>query len=287
MKNLVFFCDSCADLTYELIEKNKLEVIIMPVYLDGEEYTIDYKNKGDFADLIESLKAKKKPTTAAISTQNYIDIFEPHLKAGKDCIYVSFSHGLTDSFLYMAKAVEELEEKYKGRKIHLADTKSVCGGTGLLVLQAVAMWQSGATAEQIVKFVEGASNHTTMMFYVDDLGHLKRGGRISATTAAVGGMLNVKPILQCEGKLEKCGKANGTKKAIRFLFDKFVENFEPAKDAPVFIVDANVKQNADTLYNLVIDFVKDRSEVLKVPIGPTVMAHCGLGTVGIAYNRKK
>jgi len=127
-KNYVFFGDTDCDLTYNDLQKYNINLIYMPVYIEGEEYNIDLKNNGEFKDFYQAINAKKMPTTAAINAQNYIDAWEPFMKDGKDIVYVAFSSGLSATFEQMRVAIKELEEKYKGRKVYYADTLSISGG---------------------------------------------------------------------------------------------------------------------------------------------------------------
>jgi len=273
---------------YYLLEKHGIQQIVMPAYIDGAEYEYDPKNKPDFADFTAALRAKKTPTTSAMHEEGYTGYFEPHLKAGKDILYVSYSTTLTSSFENMRKVVSTLESKYPNRKIYHVDTTKVSAGVAILVLQVASALKQGMSPEEIIKMVEKEREHKTVMFVVEDLGHLKRGGRISGATALIGKLLNVKPILHMEGgKLEKCGKASGMRKAIMHLYDVFEKDFEPAPDAPVFILGTDTPQHTDLLFDLVNKHVAGRSEVIKHFVSSSISAHCGPGTIGITYNRKK
>ncbi len=285
MSNFVFFSDTDCDLTNEDLLKYNINLIYMPVYIEGEEYNIDLKNKPNFEDFYEAISAKKVATTAAINAQNYIDTWEPFFKDGKDIVYVAFSSGLSATFDQMKVAIKELEEKYKGRKVYYADTLSISAGGRRLAIQAAKMAQNGATPEDIINFVNQKRDTNEVMFIVDDLQHLRRGGRVSSTTAIIGGLLNMKPILHIkDGKLVKLTAMQGFKRGVKYIADEFAKMFE-ADDEPIYLLHANNENALNDLKEQILK-IAPNVKIETCVIGPIVAAHCGLKTVGIIYNKK-
>lgn len=285
MANYVFFGDTDCDITWEDVKKYNINLIYMPVYIDGQEYVIDLENKADFSDFYAALEAKRPATTAAINAQNYIEAWEPIFKQGKDVVYVAFSSGLSATFEQMKVAIKELEEKYKGRKVYYADTLSISAGGRRLVIEAAKMAQAGAKPQEIIDFINKKRDTQEVMFIVDDLNHLRRGGRVSASTAAFGTLLNMKPILHVkDGKLVKLVAKQGFKAGISFMVNEFKAKYED-DGTPIYILDAHNQAAAKELKNQILA-VAPKANIVECIVGPIVAAHCGPKTVGIIYNKK-
>lgn len=197
-----------------------LRVIRMPYVLDGEEFYYDLGENTDFKHFYDRMRAGAVPTTSAINEQNYIDYFEPVLREGQDIYYITFSHKLSATFESMDRAVAALKEKYPDREIRTFDTKSISLGAGFQVRLAAEKYNAGATMDELDAFLEEVRAHTVVYFVVDDLVYLKRGGRISALTAAFGKMLGIKPMISVmpDGSLQSVGKVKGSKR----VFAEFV-----------------------------------------------------------------
>ncbi len=285
MSNYVFFGDTDCDLTNEDLKKYNINLIYMPVYINGEEYNIDLENKPNFDDFYSALESKKLATTAAINAQNYIDAWEPFMKDGKDIVYVAFSSNLSATFDQMRIAIKELEAKYKGRKVYYADSLSISAGGRRIVVEAAKMAQSGKSPNEIIDFVNKKRETTEVMFIVDDLGHLRRGGRVSSTTAVFGTLLNMKPILHVkDGKLVKLVAQQGFKRGIKFIADEFKKQFED-DGQPIYLLHAHNLEAMNDLKNQILK-IAPNVKIEELVVGPIVAAHCGLGTVGVIYNKK-
>lgn len=285
MSDFVFFGDTDCDLTYNDITTYNINLIYMPIYIEGEEYNIDLKNNGEFKDFYQDLTNKKMPTTAAINAQNYIDAWEPFLKNGKDIVYVAFSSNLSATFDQMKIAIKELEQKYKNRKIYYVDTLSISSGGRRITVEAAKMAKEGATPQDIVKFVEQKRTQTEVLFIVDDLNHLRRGGRISSTTAMFGSLLNMKPILTIkDGKLVKLTAEKGFKKSISYLAMQFKKMYVD-DNMPIYLCHAQNEEAVNSLKEQIKAIVPN-AKIEVCLIGPIVAAHCGLKAVGIIFSKK-
>lgn len=285
----VFFTDTDCELWYTDAKKYDIKIIGMPYTLDGVERFYDMGENTDFKLLNNRMREGAMPITSALNPQDYIDYFEPIFKAGQDIFYVHFSDKLSGTFNYMKTALDELKEKYPDRKITLFNTKSICYGAGIQALEAGKLHYEGKSDEEILEFLNDFTTHIATHFVVDSLTHLKRGGRIGSTSAVIGSLLNIKPIIKVtdEGKLEKYATAKGLKKALSLIVSDCVKNVRELEKYPILIVDADNKEMADYAENLVKETLGDKAKIEKYPIGPVIGAHCGPGTVGLIYYAEK
>ena len=281
----VFFTDTDCELWYEDVEKYEMKIIGMPYTLDGVERFYDMGKNTDFKLLYDRMRAGAMPITSALNPQDYVDYFEPVLQSGQDILYVHFSDRLSGTFNYMKIALDELKEKYPDRKVTLFNTKSICFGGGLQALMAGKMHYEGASDEEIIKFLEGFSPRVATKFVVDSLSHLKRGGRLGAASAIIGGILNIKPMIKItdEGTLEKYATAKGMKKAISLLADECAKDVRDNDLYPIAILDADTKEMGDFAERLLREKLGEQANIIRHPIGPVIGAHCGPGTVGFVY----
>ena len=285
---LKFFIDTNSELWYTKVDQMQVGVINMPYCLDGELLDADLGRNEDYKKFFEQVKNGVTPTTCGLNKDNYIEYFEPVLSAGDDIIYVTFSHKLSNTFEYMNQAIEELKAKYPDRTITAVDTKRISIGEALIVEEAYKLYKEGASAEQIVEFVEQFRSQVGTYFGVESLMHLKRGGRVSGATAVIGTLLGIKPILQIdsEGAIVKYQTANGMKGVVKALFDIFTKEEHNAKDYPIYIAYASQEQYAKELKDLIEDYLGQENIVEIQPVGPTIGTHCGVGTLGLAFHRK-
>lgn len=280
----VFFTDTDCEMNYTDAEELGIKVIGMPYTIKGEEKVYDYGKNTDIKEFYNQMRAGEIVTTSALNSQDYINYFEPVLSKGEDVLYVHFSSELSGTFNYMQTAINILLEKYPDRKITCFDTKSISLGAGLMVIEAAKLHNSGASNEQVVEFLTGFKNKIGIYFYVDSLQYLKRGGRISSVSAFFGEALNIKPILTVteEGKLEKLCTVKGSKKAIEFLFNKFVSEYVGGNTYETFIIDADNENCANELVQKITDYDKN-VKIRRMSVGPVVGAHAGPGTVGLIF----
>lgn len=210
MSGFVLVTDSSADLSEEMAQAIRVPVLPLRFTIQGQTYRNYPDNREmDPALFYDMLRAGELATTAALNPNDFEEELEPYLKDGKDILILAFSSGLSTTFNFSRLAVEELQEKYPQRKIYTVDTLCASMGQGLLVWLAAQKRDAGASIEEVRDWVEENKFHLCHQFTVSDLHFLKRGGRISATTAVVGSMLQIKPVLHVddEGHLINIGKA--------------------------------------------------------------------------------
>lgn len=283
------FCDSNCELWHTEAKALGLRVIRMPYVLDGEEFYYDLGENTDFKHFYDRMRAGAVPTTSAINEQNYIDYFEPVLREGQDIYYITFSHKLSATFESMDRAVAALKEKYPDREIRTFDTKSISLGAGFQVRLAAEKYNAGATMDELDAFLEEVRAHTVVYFVVDDLVYLKRGGRISALTAAFGKMLGIKPMISVmpDGSLQSVGKVRGAKR----VFSEFVrimrEHNCNVKDYNIEVLQADCPETGDMFVETLKQEFGGDIKVDYQVVGPVIAAHCGPGTLGLIFYGNK
>ena len=217
--------DSCCDFTDQ--QYNDLSVTYAPLSVLFQGQARD--NMNDPAELkkfYDGIRGGEMPTTSAVNPEGWVQIMKPILDAGEDVLCLAFSSGLSTTYQSAVIAAKEMEEVYPDRTIRVVDTLCAALGQGLLVMLACRKRDAGMSLDELTAWVEDNKMSIAHWITVDDLNHLKRGGRISATTAFFGGMLNIKPIIHVDdqGHLINVAKARGRKASMDMLIKKFKED---------------------------------------------------------------
>ena len=283
--NYVIISDATADLPKEVVEELGLDIIPMNVRI-GEQ---DYMFHPDERDLTVSefytrLRAGENPYTSQINPQTFKEFFTKYMEEGKDILYLCFSSGLSGTFYSSKLVAEELTEKYPERKIICIDSLCASVGEGLFVLLAGRLKKQGKSMEEVAAWAQENCTKVCHWFSVDDLHHLKRGGRLSGFEALVGTALKIKPILSVdqEGKLTVVSKVRGTKKAMDYIKQRLVDDGIQIKDQTVLIGHADVLEIAEQLKEQLLaeGLVK---EVRITNIGPVIGTHVGAGMFALTF----
>lgn len=284
----VYFTDSDCEIWWTDVDKYKINFLPMPYSINGEEFAYDMGRNTDFHSLYEKIRKGAMPTTSALNPQDYIEAFEPYLKKGQDILYVHFSSELSGTFNHLKVAKEELKAKYPDRTIRTFDTKSICYGAGVIALEGAKLHQQGLTDDEICARLEKLKKKLRVEFMVDSLLHLKRGGRISATSAVFGTMLNIKPVLKCDefGKIVKIGTQKGKLKAINFIVDRVCSSYDYDINQELYLVDADDKELADKAEQIINEKSNNKIKIRRLPVGPVIGAHCGPSTIGFIWFQK-
>ena len=285
----IILTDSSCDLPAAMAKELELTVLPLTLTMSGQEYAnyLDGREIG-FKEFYNRIREGEVAVTSAANPERYLSCMEPLLKEGKDILILAFSSGLSTTYQSSCLAMEELKEKYPERKIFSVDTLCASMGQGLLVYLAAQQKAAGKTIEEVRDYAEEAKNLLCHQFTVDDLMHLKRGGRIGAATALVGTALGIKPILEVDktGKLVNTGKARGRQASLSALVDKMAATAVDPQDQVVFISHGDCLDDAKTVEKL----VKQRFKVKRVVIsyvGPVIGAHTGPGVVALFYLGKE
>jgi len=285
MSNYVIITDSTTDLPQKLAKDWNVEIIPYIFNLDGKEYFnyLDWREMS-VKDFYNALREGKKGSTTLVNQARYAEIWEPHLKAGKDILYMCLSSALSKSYEQSELAAAELRETYPERTIISIDTKGASMGMGLLAYYAAKARDEGKTIEELAAYIYGLIPILHHWVMADDLHHLRRGGRISGAKAFVGTMLNVKPIIHMtqDGKLTPLTKARGRNKALELLAEQMTEHKASPAGQPVFISHSDAPELAEQLKNIIIAKYGDRHFEIN-EIGPVIGAHTGPGTLALFF----
>ena len=276
--------DSSCDLPAALAAELELTVLPLTVTIDGKSYT-NYLDEREitFKDCYAALRDGREAKTAAANVDSFEQAMEPILQAGEDILYLGFSSALSSTYNAGALAAEQLAEKYPDRKILTVDTLSASMGQGLLVYLTGQQKRAGATIEEARDFAEKNKFHLCHWFTVDDLHHLRRGGRVSATSAVLGTVLNIKPVLHMdnEGRLIFMEKVRGRRASIKRMLEKMRETaIEPEKQI-VFMSHGDCIEDAEYLAGRIRE--EWNVEVVINYVGPVIGSHSGPGTLALFF----
>ena len=282
-QNYVFMTDSDSDLPFHLKEQYDIPVVYMPYALDGKEYFDDLGQMLDHKSYFDAMRNGAVPVTSALNEASYMEYFEPILKE-KDLLFVAVSSKLSCTLQAVYSAREKLLEQYPERKFIVVDTLRISGPMTLLVLKAHEMYRAGKSIEEVAGWLEENKLRAQAYFIVDDLKYLKRGGRISATAATVGTMLDLKPIISeaADGTLGANDKIRGRKKAIAFIVDKMLEYAPDPAESPIIVLNADSPEDAERTKTLVEQKLPG-ANVLIENVGPVIGAHAGPGTIALCF----
>ncbi len=285
MRDYVIMTDSCCDLTDQMARELELEVLPLTMHMDGQDYPNDLAGTAiSNQEFYKRIRAGKIATTSAVNVGQFQDAMRRVLESGRDIVCVCFSSALSTTYQSAVIAAEDLRAEFPEAEIHVVDSLSASLGQGLLLYLAVEQKRGGLTAAELAKWVEDNRLTVCHWFTVDDLNFLKRGGRVSATTALLGTMLSIKPIMHTsdEGKLVPVSKARGRKAAIAALLDKIEAlGIHPEKQT-MFICHADCEEDAKA----VAQTIQDRFGTPTVHInyiGPVIGSHTGPNTMGIFF----
>ena len=286
MREYIVISDSTADLPISVVKE--LEVPIVPFSYSIEEQVYEYyldERDGDIANFYERLRKGAMPVTSQINPVMYQDFFEPYVKEGKDILYISFSSGLSGSYQSSVLCADMVLDKYPEAKIVCVDSRSAAVGQGAFLYEIVRKKREGLDLDALAEWVKQTRGHVHHWFMVEDLFHLKRGGRVSTVEAMVGSALKIKPILSVdeEGKLVIRSKARGTNKAMEYLIAKTVEEGGDLSTLRAVIGHADCIEKAEKLKQMAVDAGMQADNLMIAPIGPIIGTHVGSGMLAIAF----
>ena len=284
MRDYVILTDSGTDLTREKAKEVDVTVLDLMVIKEGDP--TPYPNSEvDVKEFYSFLRTKKTATTSAINSDTFCEEMEKILNEGKDILYLGFSSGLSNTFNAGRIAAEEMSQKYPEAKVYACDTLCASLGEGLLVYLAAKKRLAGASIDEVRDFVEENKLHLCHEFTVDDLMFLKRGGRVSATTAVIGTALGIKPVMHVdnEGHLVKVGTARGRRASIDALFNRVKARAIDIENQPVFICHGDCIDDANYLVGRLTGELGVKEAVYIGYTGVVIGSHSGPGTLAVFY----
>lgn len=288
MADYVITTDSNSDVLPEFIRENDL-TIIPQYYSFGDTVYGDELNMPPH-EFYETMRNGELPKSQANNPAVIRERFEKILKEGKDILHIAFSSALSGSCNNVVVTSNELLEDYPDRKIRVFDSLNASLGEGVSVYRAVELWKAGKSMDEVYDILTEERDHVNVSFTVNDLNHLQRGGRVSKTTAVVGSLVNIKPILKvtAEGELKSDGTVRGRKKSLKTLVSRMeaaldLEHY--GKDRMVAVLHGDCIDEAKN----VADMVKELgfTNVIINDVSPSIGTHAGPGVVGLVHYGQK
>ena len=285
MRDFVLMTDSCCDMAPQMAEELGLIVLPLSLELGGATYHnyLDGREIG-FSDFYSRIRSGETATTSAISVGTFEEAMRPVLESGRDILCLSFSSALSTTYQSAVIAAGEMREAFPEAKVHVVDTLCASLGQGLLVYLCALQKQAGKSLEELRDYAENTKGRICHWFTVDDLNHLKRGGRVSAATALFGTMLSIKPVLHVDdqGRLIPVSKARGRRASLLALVDRMEETaVEPGKQT-IFISHGECLEDAE----FVAGEIRRRfgTEDIRINyVGPVIGNHSGPGTMALFF----
>ena len=290
MSSICLFTDSTSDLAPTVARGLDVTIIPMHFTIDGRDYKNDpYGTDLGFEEFYRMLREGKRSVTSAINYADFCEAFEPKLKEGRDILYLAFSSQLSSTYSASLTAANELMERYPGRQVVCIDTMCASAGEGLAVYHVARYLEQGEhTMDEAREFAERTCASVCHWFSVDDLMHLRRGGRIGAATAVAGSVLGIKPVMDVseDGRLEVITKARGVKSLLSTFVDKMALHAVDPDGQTVFLIHADASDNANQL----ADMIKARFPGCSVVVsymGPVIASHTGPGSLALFFTGKR
>ena len=280
MRDFIIVTDSTVDLPESMLEEQGIPVLQLNYVLDGKTYE-DRKGLSG-KEFFNKLREGSMPTTSQVNPEQAKEFFELFVKEGKDILCIGFSSGLSGTYNSERIAAEELSEEYPDAKIIVIDSLCASMGQGLLLVKALKKQREGMTLEELAQWLEENKLHICHNVTVDDLNHLYRGGRISKTTAVLGTLVQIKPIIHMndEGKLIVIGKERGRKKALNTIVDMMGKQMEGYENDLVMVTHGDCLEDAEYVKSQIQKKYGIQDVVIN-GIGTVIGTHTGPGVVAV------
>lgn len=278
--------DVGSDISLDFFKRHeKLEILPMPYRMDGVEKLYNVQDEPSLVDFYRELRSEKMATTAQVTVDSAFTSFENLTDKGEQVLYIGLSSGISGTVQSAQTARDMVLEKNPKAKIAVVDSLLASAGEALLVHYALKLREEGKTMDETVQWLVNNRQRINSWFTVEDLNFLFRGGRVSRTSALLGSMMRIKPIMHVnfDGKLIPMDKTTGRKRSLKALADKVVERANPKEGQTIFISHGDCLEDAQYLAGLVKDGLKNIKGIEFFTLGPIIGAHAGPGTVAIFF----
>lgn len=286
--SFVVYTDGCSNLPSELVRKHAIALLPCHYLMDEEPHIYDGDmDSFDYHEYYHKLAKGSVLKTSLINTHQFETAFAPILEQGQDVCYVGISSGVSGTLQAARIAAEELQERFPERTVRVVDSMGAGLGTGLLALRAAELAEQGLTVQQAGAVLEGEVGHTLNFFTVEDLNFLKRTGRVSGATAAIGTVLHIKPILwgDTSGKITARSKVRGRKKSIEALVELYRTHLGENGVEKLAISHGDCIDDARLLAQKLCAVCQPK-ELIIAPHEPFTGAHVGPGMLAIFFQGK-
>lgn len=289
MRDYVLVSDSTADMDVEVVKK--LDVKIVPFSYSINDNVYHYyldERDGDISEFYAGMKKGMMPVTSQVNPITYKEYFEEIAAQGKDILYICFTSGMSGSYQTSLLGADMVRQKYPDVNIVVIDSLCASIGQGFLMYLAAKKKQEGMGMEELQKWILEYRKKIRHWFMVEDLFHLKRGGRVTTVEAVVGSALKIKPILSVDedGKLFVKSKTRGVAKALDYIMERFNEEAGDIPSQTVVIGHADAIEKANRLKNMVMEAGVLEENIIIAPIGPIIGTHVGAGMAALVFLEK-
>jgi DegV family protein with EDD domain len=273
--------DSTIDMSKKMADSIAIDALPLLFTIDGEEYKDNFGVDMDPHIFYEKVRTGQMPTTTLINTERFLNHFQSYLEHGIDVVYIAFSSQLSGTCQCAMQAAAQLKEEFPERHIFIIDSLCASMGEGLLVYQATRMRDQGMGAADLADWLEKNKKRVVHWFTVDDINHLRRGGRVSAAQALLGSLMKIKPVMHVddEGRLVPMEKVLGRKKALSTLVEKLVQRYDGTVKT-IFVSHGDVPEEAADVEQMIKAKIPD-ADIHIHTVGPVVGAHSGPGTMAV------
>lgn len=281
-KKFDLLVDSCCDLPYDYLKENDVQFVSMVINLNYKEYIDDLGETFDYSWFMEQLKQGEMPSTSQINIGSYSEVFKQYINSEVPLLYIAFSSELSGSQRNAFSALRLLEEDGGTVNVRIIDSKAASLGEGLLVKEIIAQREQGKTIEEVSEWLKNNINKVHSWVTVNDLNHLERGGRISKTSAAIGSLVKIKPIIHVDtqGKLINVGKTRGRNKSLEKIVSETKKTIINAEEQTILLAYAGDLEAAEHTKQLLEKEIPVKKVEL-MPMGPTIASHTGYGAIAI------
>ena len=281
--------DSCSDLNCELIKRfSDLTILPMSYTISGETHTQAFYDDQTIKAFYDRLRGGEMCTTAQVSPGEFYETFKQLVQQGKEILSVQFSSALSGTLSAAEMARGMVLDEYPDAVIEVVDTLGASAGEGLMVYDVLLNREAGMPLTENAEWLRTRVQHYAHWFTVDDLQFLKRGGRCSPSSAFIGTMLSIKPVLHVDasGRLIARQKVRGRHQALKALAVKFGETAE-GTDQVIFISHGDCLDDALFLKKQLVEgYGCSADKIILSNIGPVIGSHSGPGTVALFFRAK-
>jgi len=275
------FADSACDLPKSYFDTNSVTLIPLRVQIDQTEY-LDIMTI-DSTQVFSEIRQGKQPKTSQASPEQFITLFEELAKSGEEGLYISFSSELSGTHNTAVMIRDQVKEEYPELKLTIIDSKCASLGYGFLIQEAARLNAAGESLEKVVDIIRVKAKHVEHLFTVEDLDYMARGGRVSKTSAVIGGLLNIKPLLHVEdGKLIPIEKLRGRKKVMKRMIELMEERGDRLSEQTIAICHGDDEAFALEVKALIQETFNPKQIDIHM-IGSVIGAHVGPGTLGVFF----
>ena len=279
------YVDASIDVENSYITDNNIHFIPMKYMIDDQEYVMDRQQTEEELDhFYQKMKDGSITGTSQITPYTYEQVFRKEAEQGHNVLYLCLSSGLSSTYASSLNAAQSVMEDFPDVKIESVDTLGATGGVGLLLMQAIKGRDEGKTISETAAYLRQIAPNIGFWFMVEDLEYLKRGGRVSATAAFAGNVLNLKPVLKIndEGKLINISKQRGVQRAVKYLLECYEGSYDDTISSDVIVAHAVCKERAEKMRDEILR-INPGAKVQICPMGPVIGSHTGPGFAAIIH----